>query len=322
MTFDPDVERFLAIMRQSAGPPMSELPEEEARSGYRRMCAALGGRAVDMATVASAAAVGPAGPIPLRLYRPHGLAEGPAPALVFFHGGGWVIGDLDSHDKLCRQIAHRSTCLVVAVDYRLAPEHPTPAAAEDAIAAYAWLAAHAATLGIDPDRLAVGGDSAGGSLSAVVALAARDLGLAPRCQILIYPSTDNRPGGSAYPSRSAFAGIPPLTHDTMQYFRARFLPDPRVAEDWRVSPMLAPDMSRVAPALILTAGCDLLHDEGVRYGQRLEQAGVELMHRNFPGMIHGFIAMGALIEAANEALDTIALMLRQRLLPTSHRWQN
>ncbi len=317
--FDPDVLTFFDIMREQGAKPFYELPVAEARAAHLQLSQHFGGPAVEMAGVSEAAADGPDGAIPLRLYRPHGVAGGAAPALAYIHGGGWVIGDLDSHDKVCRQLAQRAQCMVVAMDYRLAPEHPAPAAALDAIAAVTWIAAHAAELGIDPARLAVGGDSAGGNLSAVAAIAARAAGLKLRCQVLIYPSTDCRASAWDYPSRVRNQDVPPLNREMMQYFAERYLPGQGAEQDWRVSPLVADDLAGLPPAVVLTAGCDPLQDEGALYAQRLSRAGVEVVHRDFPGMIHGFIEMGGLLRATSEALDTIALVLRQRLLPETTR---
>ncbi|AWN38750.1 alpha/beta hydrolase [Methylobacterium radiodurans] len=296
---------------------MSELPVSEARAMYRRQSRHFGGSTVEMEAVADLAAAGPGGPIPLRLYRPQGLGQElgqrPAPALVYLHGGGWVLGDLESHDKVCRQIAARAGVAVVAVDYRLAPEHPAPAAAEDAIAAFGWIADSAAALGLDPARLAVGGDSAGGSLAAVVAIAARDAGLPLRGQVLIYPSTDNRLDPDLYPSRRRNAAVPPLTWEMVRYFHARHMPDPALALDWRASPILVPDASRLAPALLIGGARDVLHDEGEAYADRLATSGVPVERKTFPGMVHGFIELGGVIAAAADALDLIADWLRRRL---------
>ncbi|MFC6777149.1 alpha/beta hydrolase [Methylobacterium gregans] len=262
MDLDRDAAAFLERIARRRTPPMSELPVSEARAMYRRQSRHFGGPTVEMASVADSAAVGPAGPIPLRLYRPQGLDPKQAPALVYLHGGGWVVGDLESHDKVCRQIAARAGIAVVAVDYRLAPEHPAPASAEDAVAALHWIAGEAAALGLDPARLAVGGDSAGGSLAAVAAIAARDSGLTLRGQVLIYPSTDNRLDPDLYPSRRRNAAVPPLTWAMVRYFHARHLPDPRLALDWHASPILVPDAAGLAPALLVGGARDVLHDEG------------------------------------------------------------
>lgn len=308
-----EVLKFFALLQESGAPPFTDLSIEEARTAYREQSGIFGGPLIEMATVANIVAQGSAGPIPLRHYRPHGLASGPAPALIYSHGGGWVIGDLDSHDRICRQLAHHAGCAVVAIDYRRAPEHPAPASSVDVIAALRWIVAHASTLDIDPERLAVGGDSAGGCLSAVAAIAARDAGFAMRCQILIYPGIDNRNSAWDYPSRIRNADMPPLTRAMMEYFLNAYLPDDMIASDWRVSPIVVEEMAGLCPALVITAGLDVLHDEAVLYADRLEQAGVDVVRRNFPGMIHGFIELATILPETIEALDVIALTLRQRL---------
>jgi len=228
---------------------------------------------------------------------------------VFFHGGGWVVGNVESHDTMCRHLANRAGCVVVSVDYRLAPEHKFPAAVEDCFAATAWVADNAASLGVDAKRLAVGGDSAGGNLAAVVSLLARDRG-APRIsyQLLIYPAVD---AAMTHPSIARFAEGYLLTRATMRWFYDQYLRAPEDAADWRVSPLAAPDVGGVAPAFVLTAGYDPLCDEGDAYAARLAAAGVAITHRRFADQIHGFAMNGKLIRAADAALDEAAAALRQ-----------
>jgi acetyl esterase len=216
-------------------------------------------------------AVGPAGPIPLRFYRGQGVPNDKLqPALIYFHGGGWVIGDLESHDQVCRALANATPCLVVAVDYRLAPEHKFPAAAEDAVAATRWIAANATRLGIDARCLAVGGDSAGGNLAAVVSLEARDRS-GPRLvhQLLVYPGTDMRMG---WPSAERHAEQLPLTRAGMRWFIAHYLRSAADEADWRASPLRAPSFAGLPPALIITAGFDPLCDQGEAYAKALQSA--------------------------------------------------
>lgn len=317
MRLDPEIQAMYARAAAHPEPSLDQLSVTDARRAYRDQGAMHGGPVIEMAQVTDLSAAGPAGPVPLRLYRPEGTPDAGSPGLIYIHGGGWVIGGIESHDRVCRQIAHRAGCAVVSVGYRLAPEHPAPVGPEDVIAAVRWIFDHADDLGLDRERLGVGGDSAGGSLSAVAALAARDAGLPLRCQILIYPGTDNRDRVWSYPSRIANADNPPLKRPVMDYFLANFLPDKALAEDWRVSPLLAADVSGVAPALVITGSCDVLHDEGVMYVARLAKADVAVTHRNFPGMIHGFIEMAGVLTATHVALDTIAFMLRERLAPST-----
>ena len=287
-------------------PPIDRISPSEARRQYRDVRAALRPPAPDLFEVRDLAARGTAGGISLRLYRP---AEGVLPALVYFHGGGWVVGDLETHDVVCRQISMQAHAVVIAVDYRLAPEHPFPAAVEDAWSATTWIAAHAEELGIDSKRLAIGGDSAGGGLAAVVALMARDSGkLRLTLQVLVYPVTDLRAESASY---SKYAEGYFLTRAAMQWYIAQYAPTPRAIEDWRASPLRAPWVHGVAPALIIAAELDPLCDEGEAYARRLQGARVPVEYHRLDGMIHGFLTMGGRIDAANQAVATIAAALRK-----------
>ena len=222
-----------------------------------------------------------------------------------------MIGDLETHDVLCRQLTAEAGVSVIAVDYRLAPEHKFPAAADDAWAATRWIAAHAAELGVDADRLAVGGDSAGGNLAAVVALLAREAG-GPRIalQILLYPVTDLVSESQSY---ADLADGYMLTRDSMRWFRAQYLAKEQDAADWRVSPLRAPSLAGLPPALVVTAGYDPLRDEGEAYARRLREAGVSVDAVSFGGMIHGFVPMGRLIDTAFRGVSLITGSLRQAL---------
>lgn len=231
-----------------------------------------------------------------------------APALVFFHGGGWVIGDLESHDVVCRQLADAGALIVIAIDYRLAPEHKFPAAVEDAITATKWIAAHARELGIDAARLSIGGDSAGGNLAAVTALAARDgAGPAIAGQLLIYPATDfaMTHGSHSEPETSVL-----LTHSVIRWFRDHYLNGSADIHDWRASPARATMLAGLPPAYVLTAGADPLRDEGDEYAARLKQAGVSVTTRHVPGQFHGFFTMGKLLQQANVAVSEIGAWLK------------
>lgn len=252
---------------------------------------------------------GPKGEIPIRLYYPSGGP--PFAVLVYFHGGGWVMGDLDTHHGVCHALAKRSSCLVVSVDYRLAPEHRYPAAVEDAYAATSWVAQNTEAIQADPDRLAVGGDSAGGHLAAVVALMARDR-KGPRIdlQALIYPITDCNFNTPSYlENKEGYM----LSRDLMKWFWKHFIEDEGQANDPYVSPLRAKNFSDLPPALIVTAEYDPLRDEGQAYCKRLEEAGVNVTMLRYPGMIHGFIRMTARLDKAKEALDEIAGSLREVL---------
>jgi acetyl esterase len=234
---------------------------------------------------------GPAGDLAVRIYRRMGQTE-PVPAIVYLHGGGWVVGDLDTHDGSCRLLAHESECVVVAVDYRLAPEHPFPAAIDDAVAAYRWVHHHAAELGTEPGRVGVMGDSAGGNLAAVVAQVTRDTDVpAPTAQCLVYPATDALLREA---SHELFGEGFFLTRAGIEWYRSKYLPDPTDWDSPLASPIEAPDLSGLCPALVVTAGFDPLRDEGRRYAERLEQAGVPVRYRCYDDMVHGFFGMGVL----------------------------
>jgi len=286
-------------------PPIDKISPMEARRQYREVRATLRPPAPHLAEIRDLKADGKGGPIPLRLYRP---AEGVLPAFVFFHGGGWVVGDLDTHDVVCRQIARDAGAVVIAVDYRLAPENPFPAASDDAWSATTWIAAHADQLGIDAARIAVGGDSAGGGLATVVALMARDsrkLRLA--LQVLVYPVVDLRAESVSY---SKYAEGYLLTRAAMQWYIAQYAPTPQAVNDWHASPLLAPWVHGVAPALILTAELDPLIDEGEAYARRLRGARVPVDYQVVPGMVHGFLTMGGKVDAANRSIEIIASALK------------
>jgi acetyl esterase len=302
MALDPDAARVLEMVRASGRPPYETLSPAEACALF------LAGRevlALDPAPVAVIRDItGPDG-VPLRLYRAAGTdAAEVLPALVYFHGGGWVIGDLDSHDSVCRHLANAARCTVVSVDYWLAPEHKFPAAVEDCFAATSWVAAEATALAVDRERIAVGGDSAGGNLAAVVSLLARDRG-APRLryQILAYPAVE---ASMSHPSMARFAEGFLLTRATMQWFYDCYLRGPTDVEDWRASPLRAADLAGVPPALVLTAGFDPLCDEGEAYARRLQDRGVAVDRRHYPDQIHGFLSAGKIIRAAVPALDEIS----------------
>ena len=305
-TLDPQAREVMNYLTGLDLPPIDRMSLSEARRQYRDVRAALRPPAPDLFEVRDLVAGVTAGAIALRLYRP---AEGVLPALVYFHGGGWVVGDLETHDVVCRQIAMQAHAVVIAVDYRLAPEHPFPAAVEDAWSATTWIAAHAAELGIDPKRLAVGGDSAGGGLAAVVALMARDSSkLRLTLQVLVYPVTDLRAESASY---SNYAEGYFLTRAAMQWYIAQYAPAPQAIEDWRASPLRAPWVHGVAPALIVAAELDPLFDEGETYARRLQGARVPVEYHRLDGMIHGFLTMGGRIDAANHAIATIAAALRK-----------
>jgi acetyl esterase len=252
---------------------------------------------------------GPAGEIPVRAYRP---SDEPAlPVLVWFHGGGWTIGSLETHDLSCRSLANAVGCIVVSVDYRLAPEHKFPAATEDAFAATQWVADHAAELGGDQNRIAVGGDSAGGNLAAVVSLLAREAGGPDlRFELLVYPVTDHE---FETPSMHENATGYFLELESMRWFYNQYLRDERDGADWRFSPARADDLSGLPPAFVLTAEFDPLRDQGEAYARRLEAAGVPVEARRYDGVFHGFFGMREVMDPAQQAFDDVTKALRRAL---------
>ncbi len=311
MALDPQAANVIDLIVKSGRPPYHQLTPKDARQMFRETRPASTPPAPQIGAVRDVLTEG-AQAIPLRVYRPPGVSDSRRlPVLVYFHGGGWVIGDLETHDVLCRQLTAEAGVSVIAVDYRLAPEHKFPAAADDAWAATRWIAAHAAELGVDADRLAVGGDSAGGNLAAVVALLAREAG-GPRIalQILLYPVTDLVSESQSY---ADLADGYMLTRDSMRWFRAQYLATEQDAADWRVSPLRAPSLAGLPPALVVTAGYDPLRDEGEAYARRLREAGVSVDAVSFGGMIHGFVPMGRLIDTAFRGVSLITGSLRQAL---------
>lgn len=302
---DPQARALLDLLVERGVPPVHTQTPAEARAAYRDR---RGFAQPEPPAVGSVRDLR-AGDLPLRLVRPAGLPDDAVlPLLVYFHGGGWVIGDLDTHDVLCRSLAAGAGCAVLAVDYRLGPEHRFPAAVHDGVAALRYAQAEAAALGIDPARIAVGGDSAGGNLAAVVCLLQRDAGLpAPVFQLLIYPATDMR---AVAPSHARNGQGYLLTADSIAYYRAHYMGDASWS-DWRASPLLAPDLARLPPALVLTAGFDPLRDEGRQYADALSAAGNRAQYVCFERQIHGFVPMGRLIDEAGTAVDLCTAALKR-----------
>ena len=309
MAVDPQMQRVLERVAKSALPPFHTLSADEARRLYRETRGILAPPVPEVGGVRDLAAPSPAGAVGLRLYRGLGTTYGsPLPVLVFFHGGGWTIGDLDTHDIVCRTLANRARCAVVAVDYRMGPEHKFPAAVEDCLAATRWVAQRAADLGVDSARIAVGGDSAGGNLAAVVAITLRDAGGPPLVfQALVYPATDQRMDSA---SHAKFGEGYLLTRNNLLWFRDNYL-GPGDYEDWRASPIRAADLARLPPAHIITAGYDPLLDEGRAFSDRLVASGVPVVYECFEGMAHGFLTMGGAVAAANHALYRLGQSLAQ-----------
>src|SRR5882757_4700491 len=284
---------------------------EARQASRRRTAAAAACPPIEMARVEQIEIPGPASPLPARHYVPEGLGGGEAPLLVFLHGGGWVIGDLDTHDGVCRLLAASASVAVLSVAYRLAPEEPFPAAVEDALAAFGWAAANPAALGADPGRIAIGGDSAGGNLAAAVSILARDAGVAmPAMQLLLYPATD-AVGGQR--SRQLFADGFLLTKADIDVCEAHYLPPGTDRHDPRVSVLRAPDLRGLPPAYVATAGFDPLRDEGEAYATRMREAGVRVVLRRHRSLIHAFAGQTAISTGAAAATQEVAEALRAGL---------
>ncbi|NML45885.1 alpha/beta hydrolase [Ramlibacter sp. G-1-2-2] len=308
----PQAQALLRLIEEKGVPPTHSLTPAQARAYYLERRTFTQPDAPAVAAVRDLEARGPAGPIPLRSYRPAGSAASDVlGVLMYFHGGGWVIGDLTTHDVLCRELSNLSGCAVIAVDYRLAPEHRFPAAFDDAFAATRWVRQNAAALNIDPKRIAVGGDSAGGNLAAAVALAARAAGDLPLAfQLLIYPATDQRRG---WPSHTTNGQGYLLTKDSMDYYHDHYLVDAEHDLDWRASPLLAASHANLPPAFVLTAGYDPLRDEGLQYAHALSAAGTRATLVNFERQVHGFLLMGRVLDEANDAVRLCAQQLKNAL---------
>lgn len=313
MAFVPTPE-FRVLLKTLKWVPSAGTPFSEGRAAYARVGDVFGGESVAMAAVDDVTAPGAEIAIPVRIYRPHAVVATPPPAVVYSHGGGWVMGSRDSHDKVCRNIAAALGCIVLSVEYRLAPEHPLPAGPSDVITVLTWAHANAAALGIDPARIAVAGDSAGGGLSAVAAIAARDAALPLSAQVLIYPSVDNR-GGDAYPqlypSRTENRNIAPLTLESYEWMRSGFMRNFDEA-DWRISPLALASKQGLAPALLIIGDGDILRDEALAYARELSNAGVPVTLNEFRGIGHGFFEMPRIIPEARTALASLKTFLHAR----------
>lgn len=310
----PQVQIALRLAELSGGSDL--LPVSEARARRRRDARVFAGKRIELARVEELELPGPAGPLTARLYVPESTA-GPQPLLVYFHGGGHVLGDLDTHDQPCRFLAREIPAAVLSVDYRLAPEHPFPAAVEDARAAFSWAAENAGALRADPDRVAIAGDSAGANLAAVVCLLAADEGgPRPVFQALIYPVIDFSSRRRSY---GLFGSGFFLTDEEMGWFTGHYLSSPADREDPRASPILAEDLSGLAPALVVTAGFDPLRDEGEAYAERLREAGVPVTLRRESDLVHGFINAVGLGGRAREAMEEIVAAIRAGLAESARQ---
>lgn len=303
---DTEVQMALRLLNLAAGKTFEELPLDQGRAQISSE-AWVFGEALPVATVRDLTIPGPAGGIPARLYRAEGVAE-PSALLVYYHGGGWVLGDLEVSDSACRFLASNAGLAILSVDYRLAPEDPFPAAVEDAVAAFRYAVDHADELGADPAAIGVAGESAGGNLAAVVSqIATREPGPAPAFQLLFFPVTDL---STKHPSYKLFSEGFFLTEAQMDWYRERYLTDPAQAADPRVSPLLAEDLTGLPPAYVAVAGFDPLRDEGEAYAARLKQAGVLVTLRRHSGLIHGIINATGVGHAGREVLLQAAGALR------------
>lgn len=309
LVLDAQVQFLMAMQRRLKRPLFHELPVEGARREMEVNSHILAPQAPPLADVRDDTVPGPGGPIPVRIYRPRGVPR-PAPALVYFHGGGFVVGSLDSHDPVCRFLADESRCVVLAVDYRMAPEHRFPAAPDDALAAFRHIAAHAGALGLDPARIAIGGDSAGGNLSVVTALATRGDAVRPCFQLLVYPAVDLT---MSFPSIETMGHGLFLERATMDWFIGHYLRSDADRRDPRASPWFEPDVAGVPPALIVTAGFDPLRDEGEAFAGKLRAADVAVDLVRHPGMFHGFISVSGGLGHARPPVLALAAALRRAL---------
>jgi acetyl esterase len=312
MAIDPDTQAVLDLIRLAGRPPFETLAPGEARQAYAASRKLLQPPPEEVAESRDTTVPGSLGPIGVRLYRPAGTAASDVlPALIWYHGGGWLLGDLDSHDVPCRRFANATRCRVISVDYRMAPEHVFPAAVNDCATVTKYVFDNAAALGVDASKVAVGGDSAGGNLAAVMALMSRDGTLPPIAfQLLVYPATDMTM--TTVSSTTIGPGVP-LTSATMKWFIDYYAKGHET--DWRASPIRAASLAGTAPALVLTCTHDPLRDEGIDYAKRLEREGVRVVHLHYSDQIHGFMSMGRLIRAADQAIDMMARVLKQTLWP-------
>lgn len=306
---DASTAALLKNLAEQGGPALHEMPVETCRKVFMELITALQGEILPIHKSENIEIPGPGGPIPARVYSPRDTGGAKLPALVLFHGGGWVIGNLETHDNMSRYFANTADVVVVSIDYRLAPEHKFPAGHDDCIAATEWVHANADGLGIDPSKIAVGGDSAGGNMAAAVAQAVPDK---VAFQLLMYPATDL--GDGDYPSRAKFGGGEYfLSNEDMAWFGGLVLASPDDANSAKASPIRAADLSGQPPALTVTAGFDPLCDEGKAYADRLREAGVNSEYRCYDGTIHGFVSFPAALEAGKDGLAFMAERLKAAL---------
>ncbi len=306
MPLDPQAEMLLKQIAASPAPALNTFSPADARRVTAMMFKLPPGSEEPVHKVENRNIPGPAGQIPVRIYTPAGA--GPFPLLMFIHGGGFVICDLDSHDAACRSLTNQAGCVTVSIDYRLAPEHKFPAAVEDSYAAALWVSEHAKEINGDPSRMAVGGDSAGGNLSAVVSMLARDAGKPNICfQLLIYPATDSHRNTESHRNFTSYF----LTKEMIDYFMGHYLHGKEDDNDPRISILLAKNFKGLPPAHVITAEFDPLRDEGEAYAERMRAAGVSVTAKRYPGMIHGFFTMANLLDQGKTAIAESAQALRK-----------
>ena len=308
---DPQAQALMQLMVDKGVPPVNTLSPAEARESYRSRRTFTQPDAPEVFKVENTHFNQNAVDVPVRIYHPaSSQTQAQLPALVYIHGGGWTIGDLDTHDVLCRSLCLQADVVVISVDYRMGPEHKFPAAFDDCVAAFQWTVQNANRLGIDTKRIAMGGDSAGGNLTAAACLQLRDHPVQPAFQLLIYPATIM---WQDTPSYHANGQGYMLTKDSIAYYTENYLRDRNDAKDWRASPQWADSHAGLPPAFVMTAGYDPLRDEGLMYADALSKAGVSTQYVCFERQIHGFITMGRVMQEANTAVSMCAQVLRSQL---------
>ena len=308
---DPQAQALMQLMIDKGVPPVNSMTPVEARASYRSRRTFTQPDAPEVFKVEDKVVSYEGVNVPVRVYHPLAAqSQAALPGLVYLHGGGWTVGDLDTHDVLCRSLCLQADIVVVSVDYRMGPEHKFPAAYDDTVAAFNWTVAHAASLGIDASRIAIGGDSAGGNLSAAACLGLRGQAVQPAFQLLIYPATIMWQDTASYHANGK--GYM-LTQESIAYYTENYLRNREDAKDWRASPQLAESHAGLAPAFVMTAGFDPLRDEGLMYANALSKAGVSAQYICFERQIHGFITMGRVMQEANTAVSLCASVLRANL---------
>lgn len=308
MPLDPQVQWVLDRIREAGNPEYWQMTPEQARDWHNKKAGILDVKPEPVFKTEDRLIPGPGGEIPLRIYTPR-ESDQPLPVLVWLHGGGHVVGNINSYDALCRQLALQADCIVASVEYRLAPEHKFPAGVEDGFAALTWVGHHAAEFSADPERIAMGGDSGGGNLAAVCVILARDAGF-PRLafQLLVYPRTAAWEDSA---SHHEFAEGYLLTRKTILWFHNHYLNSDEDRKDWRWAPLDCPDLSRLPPALVIVGEYDPLRDEGIAYAERMRREGNTVELTNYAGMVHPFFSMGGAIDAGRRAIAQAAGALKQ-----------